>query len=193
MRVYLVWLICLGPSCAFCHVVPSLELSKVLEKPTAQELEFIEKVPIGKTPRFVLEWFLIASSRLACQVPVTKEMNGGVFFVGFRKGVICADSSPCPERAPLRDCRQQFILKFINVNVFVVYSRANRVGKHTKYRVSLARRSKPHTGYFSTIKPDQHQYCCALSMIRIPYCNVFVVAITRSRRVFTQEMRAIFF
>ncbi|CBK19624.2 uncharacterized protein [Blastocystis hominis] len=60
-----------GPSCAFCHVVPSLELSKVLEKPTAQELEFIEKIPIGKTPR----------SRLACQVPVTKEMNGGVFFI----------------------------------------------------------------------------------------------------------------
>lgn len=53
---------------------------------------------------------------------MTKEMNGGVFFVGFGKGVICVDSSPCPERAPLRDCRQQFILKFINVNVFVVYS-----------------------------------------------------------------------
>ena len=60
-----------GPACSFCHVVPSIELSPLLEKPTPEEQEFIEKVPIGKTSR----------SRLACQIPVTKEMNGGIFFI----------------------------------------------------------------------------------------------------------------
>ncbi|KAK8801811.1 hypothetical protein WA538_005647 [Blastocystis sp. DL] len=60
-----------GPSCSFCHVVPSIELSKVLPAPEENEKVFIEKVPIGKTER----------SRLACQVKVTKEMEGGVFFI----------------------------------------------------------------------------------------------------------------
>ncbi|KAK8832415.1 hypothetical protein WA577_002890 [Blastocystis sp. JDR] len=60
-----------GPSCSFCHVVLSRELSEVVPKPCAEEETFIEKIPIGKTER----------SRLACQISVTKEMNGGVVFI----------------------------------------------------------------------------------------------------------------
>ena len=44
----------LGPSCSFCQVVPSIELSKVLPDPEENEKVFIEKVPIGKTERFAL-------------------------------------------------------------------------------------------------------------------------------------------
>lgn len=60
-----------GPSCCFCHVVPSRELSEVLPKPEKDEESFIKKIPIGKTDR----------SRLACQIKVTEKMNGGVFFI----------------------------------------------------------------------------------------------------------------
>ena len=86
----------LGPSCSFCHVVPSIELSKVLPAPEENEKVFIEKVPIGKTERCVLCFAFTFSSHLACQVKVTKEMEGGVFFVGER--MTChVDSSPRPE------------------------------------------------------------------------------------------------
>ena len=60
-----------GPSCSFCHVVLSRELYEVVPKPCPEEQTFIDKVPIGKNER----------SRLACQINVTKEMDGGVVFV----------------------------------------------------------------------------------------------------------------
>lgn len=100
----------LGPACSFCHVVPSIELSPLLEKPTPEEQEFIEKVPIGKTSRFRQFFYVTNSSRLACQIPVTKEMNGGIFFVRRCSSYLAPDSSPRPQRTPLEDCRQQLIL-----------------------------------------------------------------------------------
>ena len=70
-------------------MVLSRELFEVVPKPCAEEQTFIEKVPIGKNERQEQWSEVICRSRLACQINVTKEMNGGVVFVCFFFKVIC--------------------------------------------------------------------------------------------------------
>lgn len=81
-----IWLVILvvtflGPSCSFCHVVLSRELNEIVPKAKPEEQAWIEKVPIGKCDRYFLCIFIMYSSRLSCQITVTKEMDGGAIYV----------------------------------------------------------------------------------------------------------------
>ena len=71
----------IGPACSFCHVVLSSELFNVVPKDKPEEQAWIEKVPIGKEERYYLSVSLKCSSRLSCQIKVSKEMDGGVIYV----------------------------------------------------------------------------------------------------------------
>ena len=77
----------LGPLCCNCHVVISNEYKDKIPAPSAEEQTQIDRIILEKHEKYLL-WFsslMRFSSRLGCQVKLTKELDGMAVFVYSRR------------------------------------------------------------------------------------------------------------
>lgn len=68
--------------CPFCHIVLSDSVMESVRAPESGEQMWLDKICVNRNKKWDFCVELRGSSRLACQVQVTKEMDGSTVFVG---------------------------------------------------------------------------------------------------------------
>ena len=68
--------------CPFCHIVLSDSVMESVRAPESGEQMWLDKICVNRNKKWGFCVELRGSSRLACQVQVTKEMDGSTVFVG---------------------------------------------------------------------------------------------------------------
>ena len=67
--------------CAFCHIVLDDSVMQTIKAPESGEKMWLETMCMNRNKKWMNRMGIICSSRLACQVPITKEMQGTTVFV----------------------------------------------------------------------------------------------------------------